>query len=77
MTSSNLRIVVWFQVFLSNTNDYMILIKYFYLIIIMFAVIWFQGTNNKIVSKQLGLQVTKIIKQVMNNRIVYKKKIKR
>ena len=39
--------VIWYQVFLSNTNDYIVSRNYFYLVIIicLYTVIWFQVTN--------------------------------
>ena len=41
---------MWFQVFLSTTNNYMVSSNYFYLIIIicLHTVIWFQVTNNNL-----------------------------
>ena len=43
-----LHTVVWFQVFLSNTNNYMVSSNYFYLMIVicLHAVMWFQVIND-------------------------------
>ena len=40
--------LVWFQVFVSNTNDCMVSSNYFYVIIVIFLApfIWFQVTDN-------------------------------
>ena len=47
-----MHIVVWFQVFLSNANNYLFYNDYYYLIIVIFCTqSCFQVTNNN--SKQL------------------------
>ena len=43
---SNLHTVVWFQVFWSNTNNYMVSSNYFYLVTVLCLHIWFQVTNH-------------------------------
>ena len=45
--TNNFHTVVWFQVFLSNTNDYMVSSNYFYLMIVicLHTVIWFEIMN--------------------------------
>ena len=54
---NNLQTVIWFEVFLSNSNNYMLSSNYFHLVVIcLHTVIWFQVTI--ILSKQLWLQVT-------------------
>ena len=48
MYTNNLHAVVWFQVFLSNTNDYVVSNNHFNSIIVicLYTVIWFQVTYN-------------------------------
>ena len=47
LNTKNLHTVVWFQVFLSNINNYMVSCFYFYLIIVicLLTVIWFHVTD--------------------------------
>ena len=47
LLTNNLYSIIWFQVFLSNTNNYMVSSNYFYLIIVIcwHTVICFQETN--------------------------------
>ena len=54
--TNNLDAAVSFQVFLSDTNSYMVTSNYLYLIKVIFlhTVVWFQVTN----SKELYLQAT-------------------
>ena len=44
------KIIVWFQVLLSDTKNYIVLSNYIYLIIIicLHRLIWFQVTNNNL-----------------------------
>ena len=43
--SYQVQIIIWFQVFWSNTNNYMVSRNYFYLKICLHTVIWFQVSN--------------------------------
>ena len=63
-----MHIVVWFQVFLSDIYNYMVLSNYFNLMIViyLYTVIWFQATNLKLVDKftYLGSSVSSTEKDI-------------
>ena len=53
--TNNLHTVVWFQVFLSDTNDYIVSSNYFYLIIVIYFHTVIEANDNN--KKQLSLKL--------------------